>query len=208
MSKTNKKSHTQANRKRLEFGAGIVMAAISIIIPFLSLIVIPVSIILLCGGILLMTSTYSKDSIWKSFVFPFLIIVFCAVSLFVWHFYYKESKQLNFATPDALISPVLQNMNIRISDLTRDGFRIRNKTFINCHIYGPAIISGNDSVMSNNGFWEVDPNGVFIETLNKFVSGVVSLDNCVIRNCNFHRISFIGSPEQIKQIKTESQLVR
>lgn len=185
------------------------MTMISIIIPIWSLVVIPISIIGLCGGMLLITSAFSKDSIWKSFVIPFLIIAFCATSLFVWHFYNKEPKQLNFATPDSLTSPVLRNMDIRISDLVREDFTIRNKTFENCRIYGPAIItltSGN--VISHNKFMEVDIEGTFIVTTNNAILNAIALEGCIITNCTLHKISFIGNSEQIGLIKKDAIFIK
>jgi hypothetical protein len=113
-------------------------------------------------------------------------------------------KTMHFATPEALISPILKDMNIRISDLAREDMRIRNKTFINCHIYGPAIvfpIKGN--TFDHVGFVEVDPDGAFIETTNVKVSGAIGFENCVIKDCMFHKIGFIGSPERIKQAREQ-----
>ncbi len=158
---------------------------------------IPVLVILFCISCLSLWKAYSRESI----TIPSLLVVLCGIVVSVGQSYLIESKQLNFATPDALSSPLLQNMNVRINDLTRENFIIRNKTFENCHIYGPAIIICSDCVIVKNSFEEVIPEGAFIETTNTTISGAVSLEHCILKNCVLHKISMIGNPEQIKDIK-------
>jgi hypothetical protein len=50
------------------------------------------------------------------------------------------NKQGSFATPDELTQSVLQKRDIRLADLAREDFAIHYKTFIDCHLYGPAIV--------------------------------------------------------------------
>jgi hypothetical protein len=195
--------------KRLEVGGGIIMSIIFAALPFWKLIFVPVAIIGFSIGILLMASALSKEVLWKSFVIPATIMTLCALSLISWHLYNKELKQPNFAVPDTLTSPVLRDLNIRISDLTREDFRIRNKTFKNCHIYGPAVIyisPNTNNVVAGNTFVEISPEGGFITTSNKEVSGAIGLEDCVIQDCIFHRISIIGSPEEIEYLKSKFKI--
>jgi hypothetical protein len=132
----------------------------------------------------------------------FLILVLISVILTSQSLY--KNKRLNFATPEALIPTTLQNMNIRISDLAREESIIRNKTFDNCQIYGPAMIVPRNCIkMGQLTLAEIDPNGVFIETKNRTASGVIWLDNCVIKDCTFHKISFIGSLADLKSVKKD-----
>ena len=84
-------------------------------------------------------------------VMSFLMMSVVLVS----HSLYKN-KRPNFATPDELTQMGLRDRDIRLSDLTREDFRIRNKAFYNCHIYGPAIIyPTKDTVLINLVFVEV-----------------------------------------------------
>jgi len=157
---------------------------------------IPILVGLFCIGCFLIWKAYSKQSIG----IPVLMIVSYVLFSLAWQTYSK--KPLTFATPDALTPSILQNMNIRISDLTREEQIIRNRTFDNCHIYGPAIIITDNCIITPKAdFTEIDPNGIFIETTNKIVSGAIKLDTCVIKNCTFHKISFIGSSEGIRRLK-------
>jgi hypothetical protein len=141
--------------------------------------------------------------LWIKFAFPVSIILFFVVS--IWMYKNKGKRDIThgqiFAMPDALVAPTLQNMNIRISDLTREEFTIRNKVFDNCHIYGPAIIALTNSTITKSIFEEVVPSGALIETSNKIISGAILLENCIVRNCTLHKIGIIGAPEAIKKIK-------
>jgi hypothetical protein len=183
--------------KRVEIGGAIVMALISAIIPLWKLIFIPISIVIFFIAILLMASAYSKDSLWKSFIMPAAIIVFCASSLFV----YQICSKPIFATPDALISPTLQNMDIRISDLTRESVTVQNKTFTKCNFYGPAMIYGERVTILNGTAEAPDANSFYVETTNKSILGAVRFRDCIMDRCSFHRIGLIGSPEAVKSWK-------
>jgi len=114
-----------------------------------------------------------------------------------------------FATPDELISSNLQNKSFRIVDLAREDFIVRNKTFDNCHIYGPASIRlKGKSVMINSSIEGESPivESHFIVTTNKYAYGPVVLQDCVIKNCTFHKISFMGSETQIAKFKASLNL--
>lgn len=105
------------------------------------------------------------------------------------------------ATPDELTQSVLQNRDIRLADLVREDFMIRYKTFINCHIYGPAVILPKGKTTFVHPIMLVSPESGLIETSNATVSGAVVLYNCTVQDCTFHDISIIGSPQQIAKIK-------
>jgi hypothetical protein len=129
-------------------------------------------------------------------------IIFTSHSLYV-----NKPSNLKLATPDELTQSVLRDRDIRLSDLTREDFRIRNKTFINCHIYGPAIIyPTKQTVLYNLKFVEITTEGGLIITTNKSISGAVSFEGCVLQDCTLHKISFIGSKERIAAIKSHSNL--
>jgi hypothetical protein len=194
----------KTNYKRLEFGGGIVMFAVSLLLPLLYPIVIPVSITILCIGVLLMISSFSKESFLKSFVIPSVIVTFCAASLFIYHTYSKP----NFATPDELIASHLIKKDIRINDLTREESVIRNKTFDDCHIYGPALIMLKSCLYEKIAFTEFgdDPNAIFVETTTNPVSGAIVFDTCVMKNCTFHKIGFLGSSESLNRAKETFKL--
>ena len=186
--------------KPVAYGEALMLVVIGAIFSYLKLNYgMPSLIALFCIGILLIWKAYKKESI----LIPVVLILFCILCLTIWQSYFSEPKQLNFATPDELIPSLLQNKSIRINDLVREDNIIRNRTFENCHIYGPAIIALNKCITTQATFTEIDINGVFIETTNKIVSGVIELNTCIIKNCTFHKISFIGTPDDIKRLKNQ-----
>ena len=165
---------------------------------------IPFLVILFCVSCLSLWKAYSRESI----AIPSLLVVLCGIAVAVGQFYLsepKQLKQLNFATPDALTSPVLRDMDIRICDLTREDFRMKNRTFINCRIYGPAVFnaSAEKSIMIRTTIRQVAEEGLFIETTNAKLSGVIGAENCTFTDCQLYKISFIGSPEVIDALKKE-----
>ena len=125
------------------------------------------------------------------------------------HSLYKNKlPDFPLATPDELISSNLQNLSFRIVDLARDDFIVRNKTFDNCHIYGPASIRLKDSVLIDSTV-EGESHIIeshFIVTTNRYAYGPVLLQDCVIKNCTFHKISFLGSEAQIAKFKAALNL--
>ncbi|MGD1043318.1 MAG: hypothetical protein ABR913_09720 [Sedimentisphaerales bacterium] len=154
-----------------------------------------------------------KDLMWVIPLAIFVVILIISVAIVAPYQIYQNQQQKidelrgalktapkqTFAIPDALTAPTLQNMTIRLSDLVREDFIIRNRTFVNCHIYGPAIISLTQCTLINNVFTEAE--NIFIETTDKTVTGAIGLDNCIIKDCTFHKISFIGLHEQIEFLK-------
>ena len=131
-----------------------------------------------------------------------ILMVFILISVILTSYSLYKNKRPTFATPDELTQMVLRDRDIKLSDLTREDFRIRNKTFDNCHIYGPAIIHIKGTTMIiNSTFAEVLPDSAFIETSNKYVSGAISLEDCIVSNCIFHKISFIGDTKLKEKFK-------
>ncbi len=115
--------------------------------------------------------------------------------------------QPSFATPDALIPAVLQDLNVQLADLTRADFVIRNKVFVNCHIYGPAIVLPKGQCVLDIRL-EGSPDISFIETSSKTAYGATVLQDCKIIGCTLHKISFIGSAKQIAEWKAKAASVR
>lgn len=148
----------------------------------------------------------------------FLIFILISISLTSFSIYKNKEKQIRilkndlaeskkqiFATPDALTSSILRNMDIRIADLVREDFIIRGRIFENCHIYGPAILGaiGTDNIVYNPKLRQISKNGYFVATTNKEISGAIGVDGCVFKNCTFHRISIIGPPAIIEKMKKD-----
>ena len=187
--------------KPFAYGETVIFILIGVVFSYLKPVIgFPFLVGLFSVGCLLIWKAYSNQSVG----IPILVNILCVGCLFIWQMRFSESKQLNFATPDALTSPILQNMNIRISDLTRESTTIRNKTFINCRIYGPAIIvldSNSIVAITRCGFMDTTFDDGFIETTNTRVMGAIRLAECTLTECTFHKIGIIDSPERIQRIK-------
>lgn len=135
-----------------------------------------------------------------------ILMGFILISVVLTSHQLYKNKQPNFATPDELIQLTLRDRDIRLADLTREDFTIRNKTFDNCHIYGPAVIYPKNLILMGKMSTGANYESGFIATTNKTISGAVVLEGCVMKDCALYKISFIGSPEQIADIKVKLKL--
>jgi hypothetical protein len=120
----------------------------------------------------------------------------------------SQSPKEEFATPNELLGNYIKDLDVRITDLTRESIIIKNKVFENCRLYGPAVMhlvnrSGVVGCTFNTGFNtdKVDKekyvSSIYIPvpTGAEYVNGVIVLDNVEFRNCSFNRIAFMGYPE-------------
>ncbi len=69
----------------------------------------------------------------------FVILLSTGLILSAEHLY--KNKATTFATPDELIPLNLRDLQIDVVDLARHDLIVRNKTFYNCYLYGPAVIT-------------------------------------------------------------------
>jgi len=115
-----------------------------------------------------------------------------------------EAQSRLFAMPDELVAQTLRGLSIRIADLARESDIIRRKTFVDCHIYGPALIYPANSIVVHCQF-DGGLEDTFVTTTNDAVVGAIRLEDCTVRECSLHRIGFIGSPEEIKKAKENAQ---
>jgi hypothetical protein len=109
-----------------------------------------------------------------------------------------------------LAEPYLKNLAFRIADLVHEDIVIRNRTFEDCTLYGPAILCSVGTVlMTRCGFRAENPDDVFWELSEKQATGqanlvgVIGVEDCVFRDCNFVAIGLAGPPETIAQWKGE-----
>jgi len=114
-------------------------------------------------------------------------------------------KPKKFAVADQLIGNHFEGLDIRIVDLARESLQIQNKTFVNCRIYGPAVVNPEGCDFRDIG-WHVPINyydkaveTIYIPLPNRdYLSGIIYLKDITFRNCDFKDISFIG-PRQLEQ---------
>lgn len=146
-----------------------------------------------------------KKKIRKLAITAVIILLFVSLVLSASHLY--QNKQVKLATPDELLSSSLNGLTIRLTDLARESDLITNKTFENCRIYGPAVMGANDTDIFYNCEFYGNKNEMLITTINYSAIGVVGCNNCVFRNCQFYRISFIGNADYIQNVEVQIQWI-
>lgn len=122
-----------------------------------------------------------------------------------------EYRPSGFTTPDKLIGPYLEGFDFRIVDLAREDLIIRNRTIVNCRIYGPAVLYYRSGSLSNCIFIS-DPLFSAEETASsiylplpkaKVIQGVIKLENVNFRGCTFLSIAFMG-PDELRDMLLQS----
>lgn len=119
-----------------------------------------------------------------------------------------EERPKGFAIPDQLIGEHLEGLDIRIVDLAREDLIIKNRTFVNCRIYGPAVLLPKGCFIIHCGF--EGPSSKSLENkINTFfipapktdiLQGVISMEYVTFRDCEFYKIAFLGSDQFKKQL--------
>lgn len=130
-----------------------------------------------------------------------ILLIFLLLSVILTSHSLYTNKEPSFATPDELTQLSLRGRDIKLSDLTREGVVIRNRAFYDCHIYGPAIIHVRNCSLIDIVLEGVTPDNGLIATSNKKVVGAILFEGCILKECTFHRISFIGSEQNINKIR-------
>ena len=119
----------------------------------------------------------------------------------------EVEKISGFATPDSLLGSRLEGIDFRIVDLAREDLIIKNRTIVNCRIYGPAVLYPVSSSFRNIGFSSGGPLKSLEENLASifipipeasFLQGIIKVENVDFRDCSFKKISFIGT-DQLKK---------
>ena len=113
-----------------------------------------------------------------------------------------------WATLGELQQPVIRNRSLHIYDLPRTGVTISGRTFIECDIFGPAMIALGDGVMVS-GLVILIPGqqnreaveAHFTEVEEGYVVGVLGLQDCVIRQCRMSEVGFIGNRETMSRVR-------
>ena len=105
-----------------------------------------------------------------------------------------EAKRQAHALPDQLTSSHLQGLNIRINDLAREEPFVRNRTFVDCHIYGPAVLVLDGCTLRGITF-DTPIDSLFILVTQERAWGVIKIENCIFKDCRFMKIGIAGSAE-------------
>ena len=121
-----------------------------------------------------------------------------------------EKKDIKFSKPEQITGHALNGHTIDMNDLTRKTNVIDGRTFENCHIYGPAMITFTNQIVSGAMF-EVpnnDLDALLIDVgkgAGKRIPGVIGFHNCIIKNCTFHNIGIIATADVLESIRKAFQ---
>ncbi|MCH7984547.1 MAG: hypothetical protein IIC28_11330 [Chloroflexi bacterium] len=104
------------------------------------------------------------------------------------------------SAPAELTASYLEGRHIRVIDLPRDGIIVRRRTFVNCDIYGPAVIAMTGTGIIQDCAFESDFKSVFIPiTTDIPIRGAIAFEDCVFRGCRFHAINVFGTADDIER---------
>jgi len=100
-----------------------------------------------------------------------------------------------FAIANQLTGKFIQGHTFHIQTVTHDGV-VKNRSFDDCDIHGPAILHpiGIGQIV---GCGFDGPKESLLIASQYISEGAIRLDNCNFRNCRFHKISLLGSQQQL-----------
>ena len=114
----------------------------------------------------------------------------------------EQIQSAIFATKEELGGSYLKDRHIRISDLAG---LLRDRTFQNCYIYGPAIVFFHDETVMAHCNWksEATIEDLFYETKpdRRAYVGVIPIGRCNFHGCTFIGIGVVGPPLLIETIR-------
>lgn len=116
----------------------------------------------------------------------------------------SEEVPESFATPDQLIGQYYEGLDIRLADLARESNVIKNKKFVNCRLFGPAVILPFNcsfrgiKISSYESNLEDNISTFYIPLpKTKTLQGIIRLENIDFRDCALQNIAFMG-PDTLK----------
>lgn len=133
---------------------------------------------------------------------PHIAVLLIIFSIVAGAYNLYQHKEPNFTTPDALIPLNLRDLKINVADLVRQDAIVKNKTFYNCDLYGPAVFGaiGEHNVYDVITMDINNPSEGFIVVETPItVTGVIGIDSCQFINCRLHGVAFMGNEEDYQQ---------
>jgi hypothetical protein len=101
-------------------------------------------------------------------------------------------------------SPLIENLSIRVTDLLRtdDDLWIRDVTFRNCVLRGPAVIYPRRCEIRRVAFDAVDADirSVWWLFPNQKVFGVIGFDNCQLLDCTTDNLAFLTDEQGLEDV--------
>lgn len=94
------------------------------------------------------------------------------------------------------------NVEVRLLDFVRRGFRISGRTFDGCLISGPAVIDLHRTHLDDRCVFFVPENGdatVFVEP-GRTLAGILPVEDCIFHNCRFRNVGVVARVAQDRQV--------
>ena len=108
----------------------------------------------------------------------------------------------------------LKDESFNIAQLAWENDIISGREFVDCSIYGPAVLAPFSNDTFQNCVWEgKTPEHVFLEIpadldpVRMRYVGAITLQNCTFQRCTFKHIAVFGYPEQVKQWRVEATVL-
>jgi hypothetical protein len=140
-------------------------------------------------------------------ILPGLAVLAFAVYPFV-HLYKSIEHRPVGLTANEFAQPYLRGYSFRLVDLASSDHNIRNKTFEDCWIYGPAIMFAHDTDFREDLFIVTTPyreatadDFFIVIPEDTFVSGAIFLDHCSFLRCRFVGVQMIGPSDFVDRWK-------
>lgn len=106
------------------------------------------------------------------------------------------------AEPKELTGRYIVGQHFQFADIALDG-SVRNRTFEDCVIYGPAVLGLQGVGMMHECIFEQPIDALLIRVNQPRMRGVIPVEHCTFRRCTFRAIGFVGTPEIIKGFEAD-----
>ena len=150
----------------------------------------------------------TNDTELEQFKYPYWLIsvsisLLLSVGFVALIFYASIMHQPVGLTDNEFARPYLKGYNLRLEDLADAAQVIHDRTFEDCWIYGPAIVVGySDNFFRHPTFLAKTFESLFLIVPDHTeLTGAILLRNCTFINCHFMGVQFIGSANQIGEMR-------
>ena len=115
-----------------------------------------------------------------------------------------DLQQTEIIGKTVFISKV-QSSNTKLVGIAPLVYRIKEKTFKNCDIFGPAILSFEGTTFLEHSTM-VYPTGASFDSClllqqNRYTFGVLAMVDCNFDGCRFWDIGFAGTEEMLQTVR-------
>lgn len=145
----------------------------------------------------------AEPSSWLVYLFG--IATVGVVLLGFWQAYLAYTSHPAVLTAVEFSQPYLEGRFLKIADLADDQNVIEGRTFINCHIFGPAVLYPSPEgfgTIAYNKFITSSPQMTFqVMEFKGPGTGVIEIQNSTFTKCVFHNVTIVGTKETVDRLR-------